>query len=403
MKYRFSQLVDIHSVRRLLIRFHKIAHVGCALYEEDGTKLATSGWEPVCIGFHRRNPQTRQRCVESDTILVRDVLQEKRYAIYRCKNGMIDGAAPVMVAGRHVATVFSGQVFFEEPDWEWFRLQAEEFGFDEDRYLEAIRGVPRISRERLEPILEYLSEFAEFLGELGLRQMRQLETQETLRRSEGKLKVLSHSLLKKMEAERHRLAYELHDQIGQALTAVQMNLESMRSLLQPMGLTGYLDEGIEVIDGAMKQVRGLSLNLRPAVLDDLGLLAALRWLVKSVANKGVIEVSFEADEDESSRLPTDTETACFRIAQEAITNVLRHAKASKALIRLERGNGEMRLTIHDDGVGFDVASKLKDSADGHCFGLLGMEERAALLGGTCRIESLPGEGSSVVASFPGGK
>jgi signal transduction histidine kinase len=403
MKYRFSELVDIHSVRRLLIRFHRIAHVGCALYEADGNKLATSSWEPVCINFHRRNPHTRQRCVESDTILVRDALHEKRYAIYRCRNGMIDGAAPVMVAGEHVATVFSGQVFFDEPDWERFRVQAREFGFDEDRYLAALRNVPRIDRERLEPILEYLSEFAEFLGELGLRQMQQIEARETLQESERKLKTLSQSLLEKMETERHRLAYELHDQIGQALTAVQMNLESMRSLLRPAGLTGYLDEGIDVIDGAMEQVRNLSLNLRPAVLDDLGLVAALRWLVKSVANKGAFEVSFQSEDDEFSRLPKDTETACFRIAQEAITNVLRHARASKVFITLERNDQGTELTVCDDGVGFNVGSKQSDSVNGRGFGLLGMEERAALLGGICRIESILGKGSTVTAQFPGGR
>ena len=266
------------------------------------------------------------------------------------------------------------------------------FGFDEPRYLEAIRNVPRTNRETLEPILEYLSEFAELLGELGLRQMRQLESQETLQESERKLKVLSQSLLKKMEAERHRIAYELHDQIGQALTAVQMNLESMRSLLQPVGLTGYLDEGIEVIDGAMDQVRNLSLNLRPAVLDDLGLVSALRWLIKSVARKGGLEVFFQVEDDEFPRLPKDTETACFRIAQEAITNVLRHAHASRLIIQLERVGRMIRLTVRDDGVGFDVGSKQRDSANGGGFGLLGMEERAALWGGTCNIESVPGPG-----------
>lgn len=402
MRYRFAELVGIHSVRRLLARFHTITHAGCALYEADGTKLATSGWEPVCINFHRRNPQTRQLCVESDTILVRDVLHEKRYAIYKCKNGMIDGAAPVMVAGEHVATVFSGQVFFEKPDLKMFGSRAREFGFDESRYLEAIRNVPVINRERLEPILEYLAEFAELLGELGLRQMKQLEARETLSESERKLKALSQSLLNKMETERHRIAYELHDQIGQALTAVQMNLESMRSLLRPVGFTGYLDEGIGVIDEAMDQVRNLSLNLRPAILDDLGLVAALRWLLKSMANKGGLKVSFQPECDDFPRFPRDTETACFRVAQEAVTNVLRHARASKVTIRLEREGSGISLTVSDDGIGFDVRSKQNCPGGEGGFGLLGMEERAALLGGTLRIESAVGKGSSVVAWFSGG-
>jgi PAS domain S-box-containing protein len=527
MRYRFSELVDIHAVRRLLTRFHKIANMGCALYEADGTKLATSKWEPVCIRFHRKNPYTRKRCVDSDTVLFGSVLQGRKYVIYECENGMMDAAAPVMVGGEHVATVFSGQVFFEEPNWEWFRRQAREFGFDEATYMEALRNVPVFPRQKLEPVLEYLSEFARLLGELGLRQMQQLEAQETLLESENKyrsifenavegifqagpdgrfldanptlarmhgfdspaqmmaevpsvashmfmdgrdrrrllkilaekglvkvfevqtqkrdgskiwvsmgvraardknndlffegiveniserkhaelemkltqnrLKLLSSSLLKKMEAERHYVAYELHDQIGQALTAVQMNLESMRALLQPQGLTGYLDEGIAVIDGAMEQVRNLSLNLRPAVLDDLGLVSALRWLVNSARNKKNLEISFETTGIESRRLPREIETACFRVAQEALTNILRHAHASAASVSLERNRRGLDLTVKDNGIGFEAGAIQAGFANGASFGLLGMEERVALLGGTFDIDSQLDHGTKIVAHFP---
>jgi PAS domain S-box-containing protein len=527
MHYRFSELVDIHAVRRLLTRFHKVANMGCALYEADGTKLATSKWEPVCIRFHRKNPGTRKRCVESDTVLFGSVLQGRKYVIYECENGMMDAAAPVMVAGEHVATVFSGQVFFEEPDWESFRRQARQFGFDEVSYLESLRNVPILSRHKLEPVLDYLSEFAQLLGELGLRQLQQLEAQETLRESELKyrsifenavegifqagpdghfldvnptlarmhgfespaqmmgevssvgsrmfidtkdrrrllrllgekglvkffevqtrkkdgskmwvsmgvraardkndglfyegivenisdrknaeiemketqrrLKTLSQSLLKKMEAERHYIAYELHDQIGQALTAVQMNLESMRALLRPQGLTGYLDEGIAVIDGAMEQVRSLSLNLRPAVLDDLGLASALRWLTNSVQNKREIRISFTSTGMHSRRLPREIETACFRVAQEALTNILRHAQAKNVTVNLERNRKGLDLIVKDDGVGFEARKIRAGSADGSSFGLLGMEERVTLLGGGFDIDSKPGQGTLVYAHFP---
>ena len=148
---RFSELVDIQSVRRMLSCFHKATRVSSAVYEVDGTKLATSGWESVCINFHRKDPRTRRRCMESDTILVNSMLYGKKYVTYRCKNGMIDAVAPVVVRGEHVANVFSGQVFFERPDLDWFRNQARQFGFVESQYVDALLKVPILQKEKLEP------------------------------------------------------------------------------------------------------------------------------------------------------------------------------------------------------------------------------------------------------------
>jgi signal transduction histidine kinase len=220
-----------------------------------------------------------------------------------------------------------------------------------------------------------------------------------MKSTQSRLKTLSRTLLRKMETERHYVAYELHDQIGQALTAVQMKLESMRSEFRPFGLDGYLDEGIGVIDGAMEQVRDLSLNLRPAVLDDLGLPAALRWLVNSTGRKRNMEISFSA-EDTEPRLPKEIEVACFRVAQEATTNILRHAQASKMAVRLERDSDWVTLTVRDDGAGFDVKSAQARCVKGGSFGLLGMEERVSLLGGLFKIQSNPGRGTSIMARFP---
>jgi signal transduction histidine kinase len=221
-----------------------------------------------------------------------------------------------------------------------------------------------------------------------------------MKATQNRLKMLSQSLLKTMETERRYVAYELHDQIGQALTAVQMNLESMRDLLQPLGLTGYLDEGIEVIDGAMKQVRNLSLNLRPAVLDDLGLVAALRWLVNSVKNRKNLRMSFQTEGMGSRRLPKEIETACFRVAQEALTNVLRHAQASMIMVRLDKVGAGLSLMVSDDGIGFNLEARQNGLNIGSGFGLLGMEERVTLLGGTFKIESKEGKGSVILAHFP---
>ncbi len=202
-----------------------------------------------------------------------------------------------------------------------------------------------------------------------------------------------------MEIERHYVAYELHDEIGQALTAVKLNLESIRCLPDNGELARRLDDSVSVIDRALQQVRDLSLNLRPAVLDDLGLLAALRWLVNSMTSKSGLEIRFESDEIEP-RLSREIETACFRVAQEAITNVLRHARASRITVLVRKGKDAVSLIVSDDGVGFDTRSAIARCVSGGSFGLLGMEERVTLSGGRFEVESTLDKGSRIFAHFP---
>ena len=202
-----------------------------------------------------------------------------------------------------------------------------------------------------------------------------------------------------MEIERHYVAYELHDEIGQALTAVKLNLESIRSLPGVNGLDKHLEESVAVIDRALQQVRDLSLNLRPSVLDDLGLMAALRWLVNSMTSKSGLEILFESDEIEP-RLSKEIETACFRVAQEAITNVLRHAHASRITVLLQKEEDALRLTVSDNGIGFDARAAQARCVNGGSFGLLGMEERVTLSGGTFVVESDSGQRERIMAHFP---
>jgi PAS domain S-box-containing protein len=218
--------------------------------------------------------------------------------------------------------------------------------------------------------------------------------------AQQRLEALSRNLLKKMEVERHHVAHELHDEIGQALTAVKISIESLKSRNGMAGSHGRLQESIEVIERALAQVRHLSVNLRPAVLDDLGLVAALRWLVSSMISKIGIEIRFHADDDAEVGLSKGMATACFRVAQEAVTNVVRHAKASLLEVLLSRRGDELGLKVRDDGAGFDVGLAQSRAARGESFGLFGMQERVALSGGTLLIESVPNTGTTITAYFP---
>jgi signal transduction histidine kinase len=161
------------------------------------------------------------------------------------------------------------------------------------------------------------------------------------------------------------------------------------------GLAG----SIQLVDGALDRVRSLSLDLRPSQLDDLGLQPALRWFLDRQARTSGIEVRFVADLP-PARLSPDVETACFRIAQEAMTNVLRHAGATRVRVDLRIREGEVELLVEDDGKGYNVPAALARAAGGASMGLLGMEERAELAGGRIEMRSTLGAGTRVRACFP---
>src|SRR5579884_3756979 len=207
------------------------------------------------------------------------------------------------------------------------------------------------------------------------------------------------------EEERRRIARELHDEIGQALTALVMQLGGVAGTLPPeaAALRDRLVAIREMTSHAVGEVRRLMLNLRPAVLDDLGLVPAIRWYAEAYLRPAGIEAQVSvAGLDERGRLPEHLELAAFRLTQEALTNVVRHARATRVTIALERKDGALALSINDDGCGFDVERRARPGQRGG-WGLVGMHERAALLGGNMAVSSQPGHGTSVTVTLPVGE
>ncbi len=232
-----------------------------------------------------------------------------------------------------------------------------------------------------------------------------LRTQEALERlnrelelSHERLRALSRRLLEVQEEERGRLARDLHDDVGQVLTALKIQLESLQRAADP-ALRARVAEGVETVQHTLERVRQLSLSLRPPQLDDLGLAAALRSHLDRQASVGGIAPHFDAAEA-PHELDPDTETACFRVAQEAINNVLRHAHAHNLWVRLFTAGGRLALSVRDDGHGFDLEAVRRRAAGGASLGLVGMEERIALAGGSFELRASPGQGTVVLATFP---
>ncbi len=227
----------------------------------------------------------------------------------------------------------------------------------------------------------------------------QERTRSALEQSRQELRVLSSRLMEAQEAERGRISRELHDEIGQALAAVKLNLQAISRLSADEKITKQVVDGMGVVDRAVEDVRNLSRDLRPSVLDDLGLPAALRWFIQRLSERAGIEVRL--DITESGRRPTmAVETACYRIAQEAVTNVLRHASATRVDVTLTALVDGLILRVRDDGRGFVPPGEDEPQpADAH-LGLIGMRERATGAGGKLAIRSEPGSGTEVEAWFP---
>lgn len=221
------------------------------------------------------------------------------------------------------------------------------------------------------------------------------------RRLEDTRAELLHRTVKAQESERQRIARELHDETGQTLTALGLGLRGLTETItadrQRAVQQAKLLETVAV-DG-LNELQRLVSGLHPPQLDDLGLMAALRWYANQVTERFGLPVQISS-QGPSVELPIEVRTVMFRIVQEAITNTIRHARAMKAWIRLDFTTTQICMEIEDNGTGFDVERAMSSSNSRPCWGLLGIKERAALIGGTCQILSNPEKGTLLIVCLP---
>jgi signal transduction histidine kinase len=218
------------------------------------------------------------------------------------------------------------------------------------------------------------------------------QSQDNLRASQERYRSLTRRLLEQQERERGELARELHDQLGQSLVAIALNLEAIEGELSPSS-RARVPESTQIIRKMIEQVRTLAFELRPATLDEFGLVEALQNLVSRHGERAGVRASFNATSPDA-RASDEIETACFRIAQEALSNVAQHARARHVEVTLTAQDDTLELTVKDDGVGFNVEGLHAG------LGLVGIAERAELVGGRFDIESAPGAGTTLRAVFP---
>jgi PAS domain S-box-containing protein len=183
----FSRLVDLGRLKRLLEAQHRVTRVPVAILDVDESILVAVGWQEICTRFHRQHPGTLERCRQSDAYIKAHLLDfPEEYVDYICRNGLRDLAMPIFIDGRHLATFFSGQFFYDDdpPDIEFFRAQAVRFGFDEAEYLAALKRVPLFSREYIREVMSYCRGLVEMMAEIGLKNLRLAQEVKKRKKSE---------------------------------------------------------------------------------------------------------------------------------------------------------------------------------------------------------------------------
>ena len=273
--------------------------------------------------------------------------------------------------------------------------------------LDAMRGRLRESLEHereanahLERRVEVRTEqLARSEAELRKRNAELSVLNEEIHHKEVELAELLRRIMAAQEDERRRIARDMHDETCQTLAAVLVAIETAEVAPGTEAAKRQLAAARQLSERAIQDIHKLIFDLRPSLLDDLGLVAALRWYAETRLEAEGAKVYFELDGDER-RLPPEIETAVFRIVQESIANVAKHARAENVVVRLEYEEASLVVEVEDDGQGFDLGDVRQPELTGSGFGLLGMRERAALIGGTIDLQSKPGQGTTVRFRLP---
>lgn len=183
MKYKVTDIIDIEKIEKLMSDFYAITKIPYGLLDLEGNILSGIGWQGICTKFHRVNPASEARCRQSDkSVIDRLKINREDYYMYKCINGIMETVTPIILEGEHIANLFCGQFFLQEPDEEYFRKQAIEFGYNVDAYLEELSRVPIMSKDKLETCIRYYVKLAKMFSTMGLNRLKQREAEEKLQK-----------------------------------------------------------------------------------------------------------------------------------------------------------------------------------------------------------------------------
>lgn len=194
MSKRIVDYIDFEKVNILLEGFNQSTGFVTAILDLEGNVLSKSGWREICTNFHRINPGTAKRCTMSDTVLAGEMGKGEKYHCYKCLNGLVDVAVPIVIKGEHIANLFSGQFFFEQPDYAYFKKQAAQFGFSKSAYINALAKVPIVSEDKVKVAMDFLLNMTQVISEMTFQRMELIKLNESLHEREETYRMLYESI-----------------------------------------------------------------------------------------------------------------------------------------------------------------------------------------------------------------
>lgn len=209
MNYKLKDLLDVPKLQELLDSLDEVHTLPSAIIDMEGNILTATAWQDICTKFHRINPDTEKKCIESDLHIGTQLTENMSHVIYRCPMGLVDTATPIVIEGKHLGNVFTGQLFMEPPDESHFKEQARQYCFDEDEYLAAMRRVPLFSKEQLHKNLAFIARLAQMLAEQGIQAIRQRDALQELKKNEEFIRsIIASSIdcIKVLDLEGHLLS-----------------------------------------------------------------------------------------------------------------------------------------------------------------------------------------------------
>jgi signal transduction histidine kinase len=264
-------------------------------------------------------------------------------------------------------------------------------------FLEEQRRTERELREAHEQLADRAKQLETLVES---RTAKLAESNEQLRREMAKREALRRKLLHAQEEERRRIARELHDQMGQNLTALNVGLKSLLDRQSRSGLDSRVQRLQELATQTARDLHRVAVELRPAALDDLGLVKAIRSLTETWSTRHGIDVDFEAGQYQPASISSEIETILYRIIQEALNNVARHSGATRVALVLRHTADQVQAIIEDDGRGFDAHVAFQSGNGSNRLGLLGIQERLSTVGGNFKVESAPERGATLLVRIP---
>ena len=333
---------------------------------------------------------------------VADALTRGRFVVVRDRMGLVHFAVPLVLGEHPLGALVAGQVFDQYPEQLPLEQVAKQLGLSPAPAWQAARLEHPVKRATLEVYADLLATLGRTFLQTRYHTIMAAERrgqERTAEASEGRARLLK-QVLSAREEEQRRIARDLHDGIGQSLTSLLLGLRAAAEVPTLEEARARLGELRGITASLLDEVRRLARDLRPSVLDDLGLAAVLERYAADYTHAHGIPLDVYAPDLALARLPAEVETALYRITQETLTNVLKHAAAKAVSLVVRRDSSGVHLTVEDDGRGFDYNALLQAPGAGKGLGLLDIRERAALLNGSVTLESRPGSGTTVHVCIP---